>query len=167
MDILWTPWRYDYITGSEPQTEVNSRKCVFCRILEDSASDEEKFILKRAEFNFVILNVYPYGTGHLMVIPYEHISDIDAADSATTAEMMELLRHSQTILREAYHPDGFNIGMNLGKAAGAGVADHFHMHMLPRWVGDVNFMTAIGQTRTVPESLSSTYSKLKAGFDRI
>ena len=164
MDVLWTPWRYDYITGSEPRNSTPAGDCVFCRILNDSAGDEDKFILKRAEFNFVILNVYPYGTGHLMIIPYAHLANLDEAPTETAAEMMELTRRAQTILRETYSPDGFNLGMNLGKAAGAGVAGHFHMHVLPRWIGDVNFMTSIGQTRTVPESLASTYQKLRDKF---
>ncbi|MEO6655506.1 MAG: HIT domain-containing protein [Pyrinomonadaceae bacterium] len=158
MDVLWSPWRYDYITGSGVE---KTGACVFCEILNDSASDEEKFILKRAEFNFVILNIYPYTTGHLMVIPYAHIADLAAADKQTTDEMMDLTKQSQSVLSHAYHPDGLNVGMNLGRAAGAGVAGHFHMHVLPRWIGDVNFMTAIGQTRTLPETLQDTYGKLK------
>lgn len=156
MDVLWSPWRYDYITGGE-----GAGGCVFCDILHNSASDEEQFILKRAEFNFVILNIYPYTSGHLMVIPYAHLETLDRADKATTDEMMDLLKQAQSALSEVYRPDGINIGMNLGKAAGAGVAGHFHMHALPRWVGDVNFMTAIGQTRTIPETLPTTYEKLK------
>lgn len=161
MDLLWSPWRYDYITGSGA---VRSDACVFCEILNNSASDEEKFILKRAEFNFVILNIYPYTTGHLMIIPYAHLADPAAADKQTTDEMMDLTKQSQTVLTDVYAPDGLNLGMNLGKAAGAGVAGHYHMHVLPRWIGDVNFMTAIGQTRTLPETLQSTYAKLKEKF---
>ncbi len=159
MDVLWSPWRYDYITGSG-----EAKSCVFCEILNSSASDEEKFILKRAEFNFVILNIYPYTTGHLMVIPYRHLADLASADKQTTDEMMDLTKQAQSALTEVYQPNGLNLGMNLGKSAGAGVADHFHMHILPRWVGDVNFMTAIGQTRTLPETLTSTYERLKPKF---
>ena len=158
MDVLWSPWRYDYITGSGSPGKGG---CVFCDILKGPASDEEKFILKRAGHNFVILNIYPYGTGHLLIVPYAHIADLDTADKQTTDEMMDLMKSSQTALSEVYHPEGFNMGMNLGKSAGAGVAGHFHMHILPRWPGDVNFMTAIGQTRTVPETLVTTYEKLK------
>ncbi len=161
MDVLWSPWRYDYITGSGA---VKTDACVFCEILNNSASDPDKFILKRAEFNFVILNIYPYTTGHLMVIPYAHLADPAVADKQTTDEMMDLTKHAQTAITEVYNPDGLNLGMNLGKAAGAGVAGHFHMHVLPRWIGDVNFMTAIGQTRTLPETLQSTYAKLKNKF---
>jgi ATP adenylyltransferase len=158
VDVLWSPWRYDYITGSGG---AKTSGCVFCDILNNSAPDEEKYILKRAEFNFVILNIYPYGTGHLLIVPFAHIADLDQADKQTTDEMMDLMKGAQTALTEVYSPDGFNLGMNLGKSAGAGVADHFHMHVLPRWSGDVNFMTAIGQTRTMPESLPTTYKKLK------
>lgn len=161
MDLLWSPWRYDYVTGSGA---VKTSGCVFCNILNDPASDEEKFILKRAGFNFVILNIYPYATGHLLIVPFSHISDLDKADKQTTDEMMDLTKRAQSVLADVYKPEGFNLGMNLGKTAGAGVAEHFHMHMLPRWTGDVNFMTVVGQTRTLPESLQTTYDKLKDKF---
>lgn len=161
MDVLWSPWRYDYITGGG---ETKPAGCVFCEILNNSASDEEKFILKRAEFNFVILNIYPYTTGHLMVLPYAHLDGPASANKQTSDEMMDLVKTAQSALTEVYKPDGINLGMNLGKAAGAGVADHYHMHILPRWIGDVNFMTAIGQTRTLPETLPETYNKLKDKF---
>ena len=158
MDILWSPWRYDYITGSD---SGKSRGCIFCDILNNSASDEDSFILKRAEFNFVILNVYPYTSGHMMIVPYEHIATLDEAGKRTTDEMMDLTKAAQGAISAVYAPDGINLGMNLGKAAGAGVDAHYHMHILPRWVGDVNFMTAIGQTRTIPETLKTTYEKLR------
>ncbi len=158
MDVLWSPWRYDYITGSGPAKKT---ACVFCDILNSSARDEEKFILKRAEFNFVILNIYPYTSGHLMVIPYEHLSTLDMASKKVSDEFMDLTKAAQTAIMEVYSPDGINLGMNIGKAAGAGVDGHIHMHLLPRWVGDVNFMTAIGQTRTIPETLPTAYQKLK------
>jgi ATP adenylyltransferase len=161
MDVLWSPWRYDYIKSGEAKSSKPQIDCVFCSILSNSAPDEEKFILHRAEFNFVILNIYPYTSGHLMIVPYAHLSELDQADKKTTDELMDLTKRCQTILRQAYQPNGFNLGMNLGKAAGAGVAEHFHLHILPRWIGDVNFMTAIGQTRTIPEDLRTTYEKLK------
>lgn len=161
MDVLWSPWRYDYIVGSGT---VPKGGCVFCEILNSSASDEDKFILKRAEFNFVILNIYPYTSGHLMVVPYDHIATLADADKHVTDEFMDLTKAAQAAMSEVYKPDGINLGMNLGKAAGAGVDGHLHMHVLPRWVGDVNFMTAIGETRTIPETLQTTYSKLKGKF---
>ena len=158
MDVLWSPWRYDYITGSGTD---KTGACVFCEILNGSASDEEKFILERAEFNFVILNIYPYTTGHMMVVPYDHVADLDKADKQTTDEMMDLMKRCQTALAEVYQAEGFNLGINLGKSAGAGVAGHLHTHILPRWAGDVNFMTAVGQTRTLPETLHTSYQRLK------
>ena len=158
MDVLWSPWRYDYITKSGA---ARISGCVFCDILNNSASDEENFILSRAEFNFVILNIYPYNSGHVMVVPYEHHAQLSEGSTEATNEMMEVVKRVQSALTEVYKPDGINLGMNLGKAAGAGVAEHYHMHLLPRWIGDVNFMTAIGQTRTIPESLEDTYKKLK------
>jgi ATP adenylyltransferase len=163
VDVLWSPWRYDYIKGSETKKNLVN-DCVFCTILKDSATDEEKYILHRAEFNFVILNIFPYTTGHLMVVPFAHISEIAQADKKTTDEMMDLTKRAQAALGAEYSPDGFNVGMNLGRAAGAGVANHFHMHVLPRWIGDVNFMTSVGETRTMPEELSSTFQKLKSRF---
>ena len=164
MDLLWSPWRYDYIKSGDHKTTAVSSGCVFCDILANPVSDEEKFILHRAGFNFVILNVYPYISGHLMVVPFEHLSEIDRASKETTDELMDLTKKCQTALREVYEPHGFNIGMNLGKAAGAGVAGHIHQHILPRWIGDANFMTSIGETRTIPEDLQTTYNKLKEKF---
>jgi ATP adenylyltransferase len=159
VDILWSPWRYDYITaGNKPEG------CVFCNILNNSASDEENFILKRAEFNFVILNVYPYTSGHLMVIPYDHVAMLDEVEKAVSDELMDLTKQCQSALADTYSPEGVNVGMNLGKAAGAGVDAHLHMHVLPRWVGDVNFLTSIAQTRTLPESLVDTYNRLRSAF---
>ncbi|HNQ14798.1 MAG TPA: HIT domain-containing protein, partial [Pyrinomonadaceae bacterium] len=130
---------------------------MFCRILESSAGDKEKFILHRAEHNFVILNIYPYITGHLMIVPYEHLANFDELSTPVSNELTEITKRCQSILREVYRPDGFNIGMNLGKAAGAGVAGHLHQHILPRWSGDSNFMTSIAQTRTIPEALTMTF----------
>ena len=164
MDVLWSPWRYDYIKDGERETTADHCSCVFCGVLNNSATDEENYILHRAEFNFVILNIYPYITGHLMVVPFKHLADIDKAEKAATDELMDLAKKTQTILREIYQPHGFNLGMNLGKAGGAGVAEHFHMHIMPRWFGDVNFMTSIAETRTIPESLTTTYEKLKGKY---
>ena len=158
MDVLWSPWRYDYIKSSGSAAKEG---CVFCNMLTNSATDEENFILTRAEFNFVVLNIYPYISGHLMIVPYEHLSLLSDAGKAATDEMMELTKQAQGAISDVYTPDGVNLGMNLGRAAGAGVDSHFHMHVLPRWVGDANFLTAIGQTRSIPESLETTYERLK------
>ena len=162
MDRLWSPWRYDYVK-SEPSGEKNlPPSCVFCALLESEGDDESKFIVERAAHNFIILNLYPYVSGHTMIVPYQHIAELSAAPKETTDEMMDLTKRCQTALREIYRPDGFNLGMNLGRAAGAGVADHFHMHILPRWVGDTNFMTTVGETRVLPEDLKTTYVKLSS-----
>ncbi len=161
MDILWSPWRYAYIKSDKTEASADSTACVFCDILQNPASDEEKFILHRAGFNFVILNIYPYISGHLMIVPYKHLADLDHADKQTTDEMMDLAKRCYTALQKIYEPNGINLGMNFGKAAGAGVAEHFHTHILPRWIGDANFMTSIGETRTIPEDLETTYEKLK------
>jgi len=157
MDVLWNPWRYQYIKG-EGHDEPGS--CVFCVLSENPARDEENFILRRAEFNFVVLNRFPYAAGHLLIVPYEHVSLLADASDEASGEMMHLTRAAQAALASVYSPDGFNVGMNLGSAAGAGIAGHIHMHILPRWAGDVNFMTAVGQTRNIPESLNDTYDKL-------
>ena len=164
MDILWSPWRYDYIKSAENSSIAETSGCVFCDILKSPAGDEEKFILHRAGFNCVILNIYPYISGHLMVVPFAHLADLDTASKEITDELMDLTKKCQSVLREVYAPHGMNVGMNFGRAAGAGVAEHFHLHILPRWVGDANFMTAVGETRTIPESLLTTYDKLKDKF---
>jgi ATP adenylyltransferase len=137
---------------------------VFCRIASDSEHDETNFILHRAEHAFVVLNIYPYITGHLMIVPYLHTGEFDSLPKEISDELMDLAKGSQTALREVYSPSGFNLGMNLGTAAGAGITDHLHIHLLPRWSGDTNFMTTVGETRVLPENLETTYSKLRARF---
>jgi ATP adenylyltransferase len=157
MDVLFSPWRYDYIKGERPEGDT---ACIFCEIVQNPVRDKENFILKRAEFNFVVLNTFPYAAGHLLIIPYEHFDFLDRADDRTAAEMMDLTKRSQAALKQVYSPEGFNIGMNLGSSAGAGIAGHLHMHILPRWAGDVNFMTSIGNTRNLPETLATTFERL-------
>jgi ATP adenylyltransferase len=137
---------------------------VFCTIAANPDQDAANFVLHRGEQAFVLLNLYPYITGHLMVVPYLHTSEFDSVPKEITDEMMDLAKRSQTALREAYSPSGFNMGMNLGSAAGAGIADHIHIHLLPRWSGDTNFMTTVGESRVIPEALEVTYEKLKARF---
>ena len=162
MDVLFSPWRYEYIKSGEKSPESF---CVFCNLIEDeSRSDSQKFILHRAEHNYVVLNIYPYISGHLLIVPYTHVSDLDRAEKQTTDELMDLTKRSQSILREIYHPQGFNLGMNLGKAAGAGVAGHIHLHIMPRWFGDTNFTTTVGETRVIPEDLRITFEKLSGKF---
>jgi ATP adenylyltransferase len=155
MDYLWTPWRYRYVSEAARETA-----CIFCRALE-LGDDARALILLRGRKNFVILNKYPYTSGHSMVVPFAHVPDLAACDAETLAEMMEFTRRAQMALETLYHPQGYNIGMNLGRAAGAGVADHVHQHVLPRWVGDTNFMTTLAETRLEPEELEMTYAKLR------
>ncbi|MEE8178134.1 MAG: HIT domain-containing protein [Acidobacteriota bacterium] len=162
MDYLWSPWRYQYVTQHPPP-----EGCVFCAKIQDKPqqeNDEENFVLHRGRNNFVILNLFPYTSGHLMVVPYRHIGQLSAADDATWTEMMALTRKAEQALQQAYRPDGINLGMNIGKSAGAGIAEHIHMHVLPRWHADSNFVTVIGETRVLPEALSDTYRKLKPLF---
>jgi ATP adenylyltransferase len=137
---------------------------VFCLIANHPEHDEMNFVLHRSQHCFVVLNLYPYISGHLMIVPYLHTSEFDSAPKEITDEMMDLTKRSQAVLREVYSPAGFNMGMNLGKAAGAGIADHVHIHLLPRWSGDTNFMTTVGDTRVLPEDLETTYSKLRGKF---
>lgn len=157
MDFLWSPWRFQYVTTAETITG-----CVFCQA--PTLSDEAALILYRGRENFIIMNLYPYTTGHLMIAPFAHIASFVDAPKSTTDEMMDLAKWCARILDEVYRPHGFNLGMNLGRAAGAGIADHFHLHILPRWFGDTNFTTVIGETRVLPEDLPRTYEKLKRCF---
>lgn len=158
MDYLWSPWRYRYVTQAVPQ-----EGCVFCLKMQEN-DDERNLVLYRGVNNFVLLNLYPYTPGHLMVAPYAHIGKLSEADDATWMEMTSLTRTAERALQSAYKPDGINLGMNLGKSAGAGIADHIHMHVLPRWHADANFLSVIGETRVLPEALEDTYKKLKPLF---
>jgi ATP adenylyltransferase len=158
LDRLWNPWRFQYVTK-----EKKSDGCIFCDLPREGR-DEENLIVKRARFNYVILNRYPYTTGHLMVVPFQHTDSLQGIDEATADEMFALVRTADTNLRQVYRPKGMNLGMNIGEAAGAGIAEHIHMHVLPRWIGDANFMTVVGETRILPEDLADTYRKLKAVF---
>jgi ATP adenylyltransferase len=156
MDFLWTPWRYRYIAEAKKD---DSDRCIFCEAIALN-DDVRTQIVLRAEKNFIILNRFPYTTGHVMIVPYAHISDFAAADPDTMAENIRLAQRVQAALAEIYQPNGFNLGMNLGRSAGAGVTGHLHLHVLPRWNGDANFMTTIAETRMEPEDLPTTYEKL-------
>ncbi|HTZ99559.1 MAG TPA: HIT domain-containing protein [Candidatus Aquilonibacter sp.] len=155
MDYLWTPWRYRYIANAS-----KDEGCVFCDALAAN-NDAETLIVLRGQKNFVILNRYPYTSGHVMVVPYAHVAELTAADPETLAEMMRMAQRAQGALAQTYHPEGFNLGMNLGRAAGAGITQHLHLHVLARWAGDANFMTVVGETRVEPEELSTTYDRLR------
>jgi len=164
VDRLWTPWRYDYIKSGSSEQEGRDSSCVFCSLKHDEGDDESKFILHRAAHNFVVLNIYPYISGHLLIVPYLHVAELHAAPKEVTDELMDLTKRAHSILEETYHPHGFNLGMNLGRAAGAGVASHIHLHIMPRWTGDANFMSTVGETRVIPEDLQTTYKKLQCLF---
>jgi ATP adenylyltransferase len=158
MDYLWSPWRYQYVTTAERQVE-----CIFCALPAQNR-DEQNYIVHRGRLNYVILNRFPYTSGHLMVVPYQHAPGLENVDEETLVEMILLAQRAEIYLRSNYKPDGLNVGINVGKAAGAGVAGHLHMHVLPRWVADVNFMTTIGETRMLPEDLAVTYEKLSRAW---
>lgn len=161
MDYIFSPWRYKYIAGANRETG-----CIFCQVIADNA-DEQNYIVCRASLNFVILNLFPYSSGHLMVVPYRHEKSLALLDQSTTTEMIELSKQAQKALENEYRPDGFNIGINLGHAAGAGVAEHVHLHVVPRWTGDANFMSVIGEARVLPEELKTTYQRLSVYFSAL
>ena len=183
MDRLWTPWRYAYVTGQDkgmpkrgvPQSLAawpGDLHCVFCNMLaaveyavqhgmSQQEADAAVYILERGKTCFLVLNAFPYNSGHLMVVPYVHESSLAALPEATAAELMRLTRRSERVLRKVYKPGGINLGLNLGEAAGAGVADHLHLHAVPRWSGDTNFMSVLSETRVLAEMLGETYRRLR------
>lgn len=155
MDYLWTPWRYAYVSGMEKTTG-----CVFCNAVKEP-DDAKALIVYRGKNCFVILNAFPYTPGHVMIVPYEHLDELQKLSSDGANEIMALSQRMETVLRKLYHPDGINLGMNIGKAAGAGIAGHIHMHVLPRWLADANFMSVIGETRILPETLDVTWERMR------
>ena len=157
MDYLWSPWRYDYLASGATKPPT----CVFC-IGDDPSHDPERLVVFRGTHNFIILNLFPYTSGHVMVAPYEHLDTLAVAKTEQMTEMMQLAQRLLGALQKLYRPEGFNIGMNLGQAAGAGIREHFHLHVVPRWTGDSNFTTVVGETRVLPEELSRTYERLKS-----
>jgi ATP adenylyltransferase len=160
MDHIFTPWRYAYISTAD-----RASSCIFCDRAParhiHAEHDERDSVVHRGEHCFIIVNTYPYTSGHVMVVPYQHVDRLDRLPAEAASEMMALAQRMETVLRELYRPDGINLGMNIGKAAGAGVAGHIHMHVLPRWVADANFMSVIGETRVLPEALSETARRIR------
>lgn len=154
MEIKFTPWRMAYIKG--PHDEG----CILCRLPAET-DDRHNLLLHRGERCFVLLNLYPYNNGHVMVAPYAHVADLGGLDPETAGELMALTQRCVRALRRVYAPQGFNLGMNLGRTAGAGIADHLHMHIVPRWQGDMNFMPLLGGTRMIPETLEETYARVR------
>ena len=183
MDRLWTPWRYAYVTGKDkgmPKRGVpealaawpGELGCVFCNMLAaveyavghgmgQTEADAATYILERGKTCFLVLNAFPYNSGHLMVVPYEHESSLAALPAETATELMLLTRRAERVLRSVYRPGGLNLGLNLGESAGAGVADHLHLHAVPRWTGDTNFMSVLAETRILPEMLGESYTRLR------
>jgi ATP adenylyltransferase len=158
MDYLWTPWRYAYVSSAG-----KTSGCVFCDAVNDG-DDSKSGIVYRGKSCFVILNAYPYTPGHVMVVPYAHLDELQKLSAEAAHEMMALSQRMESVLRELYHPDGINLGMNIGKAAGAGIAGHIHMHVLPRWVADANFLSVVGETRILPETLDVTWKRISGAF---
>jgi ATP adenylyltransferase len=159
---LWAPWRMEYIRGGP------AKGCIFCDIpAAPEAEDRKNLVVHRTANCFVILNRFPYNAGHLLVVPRRHAADIGALPDGEWADLQDLLRRSAAALRHAYQPQGINLGMNLGQAAGAGIADHLHWHLVPRWLGDNNFMPLFAETRVIVDHLDTTWEKVRAGFAAI
>lgn len=158
MDYIWSPWRMKYI-----QQTNRPKRCIFCAALEQE-DGPENLIAARGETVFLILNRYPYTSGHVMVVPYEHKPTIEELPAATRADLMEMINRVMGVLRELYRPAGFNLGANIGSAAGAGVAAHVHFHVVPRWAGDTNFMTSVADARVLPEDLEVTYWRIREAY---
>ncbi len=162
MERLWSPWRLAYVTGSK------ASGCVFCEAVELSSDPaREALVLVRGRVSYVILNLYPYNNCHLMVVPNRHVGSLAAATADELSELMSFTRDAEIALTEAYEPQGINIGVNLGRAAGAGILEHVHIHLVPRWIGDTNFMSAIGDIRVLPEELGDSAKRLRPVFERL
>jgi len=159
MDYMWAPWRMDYILSAKPEG------CIFCE-KPAQKTDRDNLILFRGDTCFVIMNFYPYNNGHLMIVPYRHVSDLEVLKINERAELMSILTKSSEVIKSSMNPDGLNIGMNLGRVAGAGIDDHLHFHIVPRWNGDTNFMPVLGHTKVIAQALYETWDMLKMGFDK-
>ena len=187
MDHLWTPWRYAYITRSDPKSRTGvppelsgwpaseDKHCIFCNMIaaadyaiahgmQPEIAEKAIYLVHRGKFCFICLNAYPYSTGHVLITPYQHVDSLSLLPIDAAYEMMELTQRTEYVLQRVYRPNGINLGMNLGEAAGAGVAGHIHQHALPRWVGDTNFMTVTAETRVLPEALDVTWAKLRDAY---
>jgi ATP adenylyltransferase len=158
---LWAPWRMAYVGTKEP-----TAGCIFCEKPKQE-SDADNLIVHRGKTGFVILNAFPYNNGHLMIVPYRHLSDLRQMEPGELLEWMTLTQLSLSALEQAFGPEGYNLGINMGKVAGAGIADHVHLHIVPRWNGDTNFMPVIGDVKVLPEALGRSFEKLKAAFDAL
>jgi len=160
MDHLWSPWRLDYVTSEKPGG------CVFCAAASGAAVTRDPLVVFDGRLAYVILNRYPYNNGHLMVVPRRHLASLAELSPAELHEVADLVQRAESVLRDAYKLQGINVGINLGKAAGAGIEEHLHVHLVPRWSGDTNFMTVLGETRVLPEELAATRSRLAPIFEQ-
>lgn len=158
MKVLWAPWRMDYILSDK------EKRCIFCELPKEDR-DRDNLILYRSSHNFVMMNRYPYNNGHLMVVPFLHVHSLEGLSDETLLDFMKVVRHSVESVRKAFMPEGFNIGINIGRIAGAGMEEHMHLHMVPRWAGDTSFMTVFDEIRVIPEHVMSTYDKLFPAFN--
>lgn len=161
MEHLWSPWRMEYIMRNEA-----APGCIFCKALQQE-DNLVNLIVTRGKTAFVILNRYPYTSGHIMVVPNAHQPSLELLDAETRGEMMELVSRSLQVMRAVYKPEGFNVGVNIGAAAGAGVTDHVHIHVVPRWAGDTNFMSTLAGARVLPEALDDTYRRLREAWEAV
>lgn len=159
MDHLFSPWRMSYLSGNDKRPKVD---CIFCAKVE--ADDAAEHIVYRSTYVYVTLNLYPYNNGHMMIIPYAHVATFENMPAEVLSDLMLTASQAVTALRTAYNPNGFNIGANLGEASGAGIAGHFHLHVVPRWSGDTNFMTVVSSARVIPESLDDTWRRMRAAW---
>ncbi len=157
MKQIWAPWRMEYIRMEKPEG------CILCDKPKES-DDIANYILYRGDKNFVIMNTYPYNSGHLMIAPYRHVASLEELTDEELGEHFQIVSRSVKVLKQVFKPDGFNIGINMGRVAGAGIDDHVHTHIVPRWLGDTNFMPVIGDTKVINEALSETYKKLQGRF---
>jgi ATP adenylyltransferase len=158
---IWAPWRLPYVKDA---TKESAQECIFCTKPAEG-DDKANLIVHRGERCFVILNLFPYTNGHLMIAPYEHLASVTDLETATLSEMLELTKRAMGIIEESYEPQGYNIGFNQGRVAGAGIDQHIHMHVVPRWGGDTNFMPVLADTRVMPQTLEQSYDALRGGFD--
>jgi ATP adenylyltransferase len=165
LEHLWAGWRAEYIeTATDAERDDDGERCVFCRILASDLSDRDRYVLWTGERCVALLNAFPYTSGHLMVLPRRHVGELEELEGDEADELWSAVTDAVVALKAAYSPGGVNLGANLGKAAGAGIPGHFHVHCLPRWNGDTNFMTSVAETRVMPESLSATWRKLSAAW---
>ncbi len=169
MDRLWSPWRSKYIESfaNEKQKGEKDAECLFCDMRQSRENDKKNLVVYRGETAFVVLNLYPYNSGHLMIVPNTHTNELKGLNTEESSEMMALVKHSINILTETFHPHGFNLGMNIGRVSGAGIDCHIHFHIVPRWNGDTNFMPVLAETRVISESLEDTYEKVRTAFDKV